>query len=244
MSPAPLSAAIGRYPHTAALFADPTLRIEPFPVISRAFAPMVREQRFEVSEMAIATLLMARAARSDLKLLPVVMAARAQHGALLRRADDRFGPDALPGKLVGARAYSQTTGMWLRGMLAEEHGIAADALRWVTFEDAHVPGFRDPDCAKRAPPGSDMVAMLLDGTLDAAVFGNDVPDDPRFAPVFPDPAAAGPALVARHGVTPGHPMVGLRRHGAHRPGKVALALRYAAAQGLLARTPTLDEIWA
>ena len=66
---AALHAALGRYPHTAALFADPLLRIDPFPVISRAFKPMIREQLFEVSEMAIATLLMARAAGSDLVLL-------------------------------------------------------------------------------------------------------------------------------------------------------------------------------
>src|SRR5690242_18966758 len=119
--PAIVTAAIGRYEHTAKLFEWPGLRIEHFPVISRAFKPMVREQRFDVSEMAIATLLMARAAGSDLVLLPVVMAARFQNAALLRRADDRFGPGDLAGKRIGVRAYSQTTGLWIRGILQEEY---------------------------------------------------------------------------------------------------------------------------
>ncbi len=97
----PLHAALGRYKHTEALFADPRLRIDDVPVISRAFAPMVRTERFDVSEMAIATFLMARAAGSDLVLLPVVLAARFQDGALLRRTAGAFGPGDLRGQARG-----------------------------------------------------------------------------------------------------------------------------------------------
>ena len=56
-----LSAAIGNYRHTEALksgrVASDHLRLEfaDIPTINRAFAPMVREQRFDVCEMAIAT---------------------------------------------------------------------------------------------------------------------------------------------------------------------------------------------
>ena len=130
-APVVLSAAIGRTPRTEALFtgavASPRLRLDlaPVPVISRAFAPMVREGRYDISEMAIATFLMAKAAGKDLTLLPVVLAARFQEGALLRRADDGAvrGPADLEGRRVGVRAYSQTTGMWLRGVLQESFGL-------------------------------------------------------------------------------------------------------------------------
>ena len=265
----PLTAAIGRYKHTEALFGDPLLRIEPFPVISRAFAPMVREGRFDVCEMAIATLLMARAAGSDLVLLPVVLAARLQNGALLRRAADRFGPGDLAGRRIGVRAYSQTTGLWLRGILQEEHGLAPEQARWATFEDAHVAAYRDPAWAERAPAGSDMLAMLRDGSLDAAIFGNELPSDADLATVFPDPDAAGQAFLNRHGFMPVNHMAVVRAEAARRPGAVralldrfeaagnpfpsgraaldpavALALRYAGEQGLLARDLTLDEVWA
>lgn len=265
----PLRAAIGRYPHTEALFSDPALAIEPFPVISRAFAPMVRDERFDVSEMAIATALMARAAGSTLVLLPVVLAARFQNAAMLRRGDDVFGPGDLAGKRVGVRAYSQTTGLWLRGILEEAHGIPPDAVRWVTFEDAHVASFRDPPFVERAAPASDMLAMLRDGRLDAAIFGNDTPTTPDLATVFPDPAAAGQAFQARHGVMPVNHMVVVTAAVAAREGIVAglmerfraagnpfpmgraalrpavgLALRYAGAQGLLQRPLEPDEVWA
>ncbi len=215
-----LTAALGRYPHTAPLFSDPLLAIEPFPAISRAFKPMVREGRFDISEMAIATFLQARAHGSDLVLLPVTMSARFQNGAMLRRTDNPFGPADLAGRRVGVRAYSQTTGLWLRGIIQEEHGIAPQSIRWLTFEDAHVAGYRDPPWAGRAPAGADMLAMLRDGTLDAGVFGADMPDAPDMTTVFPDPAAAADAFWARHRLVPVNHMVVARADVARRPGVV------------------------
>ena len=265
----PLHAAIGRYEHNARLFDSPVLRFEPFPVINRAFAPMVRTQCFDVSEMAIATFLMARAAGSDLVLLPVVMATRFQNGAMLRLAADAFGPAELAGRRIGVRSYSQTTSLWLRGILAEETGLRADQVHWITFEDSHVAGVQDPPWAARAPAGSDMLAMLRSGDLDAAVFGNEVPSAPDLATVFPDPEAAGRAFFARHGLMPVNHMVVVRADVARQPGTVpglldafraagnpfpfgrtaldpavALALRYAGEQGLLTHPLTLDDVWA
>jgi 4,5-dihydroxyphthalate decarboxylase len=69
---------------------------------------MVRTQRFEISEIAIATFLMARAAGSDLVLLPVVPAARFLNSAFLRRAAHEFGPGELAGRRIGA--YSSDHG--------------------------------------------------------------------------------------------------------------------------------------
>jgi 4,5-dihydroxyphthalate decarboxylase len=274
-APVVLSAAIGRTPRTEALFtsavASPRLRLDlaPVPVISRAFAPMVREGRYEVSEMAIATFLMAKAAGKDLVLLPVVLAARFQEGALLRRSDGGIrGPEDLAGRRVGVRAYSQTTGMWLRGVLQERFGLRPDAMRWVTFEDAHVAEYRDPPWAERAPAGADMPAMLNAGELDAAVFGNELPADPALRPVFPDPEAAGAAFRAAHGFVPvNHLLVArgdvargrpelmaelvrlFRASGAEVPGReglrpsLGLAIRYSHEQGLLPRPLSPEEAW-
>jgi 4,5-dihydroxyphthalate decarboxylase len=273
-----LNAAIGRTPRTAALFsgavASPRIRLDfaDLPNITRAFAPMVREARYDVSEMAIATFLQAKEAGRPLVLLPVVLTARSQEASLLCRADSGLrGPSGLVGRRVGVRAYSQTTGLWLRGVLAESHGVPSSAIHWTTFEDAHEPGFRDPPWAERAPPGSDMVAMLRDGALDAAIFGSDAPGESWLRPVFSDPAAAGEEFRRRHGFTPINHLLTLRRDLAAEPGLVpemlrlfaeasrdcpplpttraalepaiALAIRYAVEQGLLRRPLTLDEVW-
>ncbi|TDH59432.1 ABC transporter substrate-binding protein [Dankookia rubra] len=268
-----LRAAIGRTPHTAALLdgqvASPLLRLEDAGIapISRAFAPMVREARFDVSEMAIATFLQARAWGKPLVLLPVVLAARFQEAALLCRADGPIrGPADLEGRRIGVRAYSQTTGMWLRGTLADRFGLRPEAMRWTTFEDAHVPECRDPPWAERAPPGSDMLSMLRDGRLDAAIFGNDTPAGGDLRTVFPDPAAAGEAFRAAHGFTPVNHLLVARRpllegdpalgpelvrlfpaaatdRGSLAPA-LALAVGYCVEQGLLPHPLAAEDIWA
>lgn len=269
-----LQVALGRYPQTEALFtgavASPrlTLDLAPFPEISRAFAPMVREGRFEASEMAIATFLMARAHGKPLVLLPVVIVQRAQETALLCRADSAIaGPQDLKGKRIGVRAYSQTTGMWLRGVLRERHGLAPDSMQWITFEGAHVAEYRDPPWVTRAPEGKTLLGMLQAGEIDAAIFGTELP--PGMRTVFPDAAAAGEAFRAAHGFVPvNHLIVARADIAAARPDDlrefirllgaagatvssreglrpaIALAMRYAVEQRLLERTLTEEEVWA
>ena len=275
-----LRTALGSYRHTEALrsgaVGSDLLRLEFADVapISRAFAPMVREGRYDVSEMAIATFLQATAYAKPLVLLPVTVAARFQEGALLCLASSSIRrPADLAGRRVGVRAYSQTTGLWLRGILAESHGVPPDAMRWTTFEDAHVPEYRDPPWAVRAPPGAGMLAMLRTGELDAAIFGQDTPAAPDLRPVFPDPAAAGEAFRRQHGFVPVNHLVTvsraladarpdlvrelLRMFGAAHAGArsslplgraalqpaVDLALHYATDQGLLPRTLTPGDVW-
>ncbi len=273
-----LNVALGRTPHTAAVFGRAgllpgvTLEMAEVGPISRAFAPMVRDARFDVSEMAIATFLMAKAWGKPLVLLPVCVAARFQEGALLCRADsDIRGPGDLRGRRVGVRAYSQTTGLWLRGRLQEAHGVAPQDIAWTTFEDAHVAEYHDPAFVARAPQGADMLAMLQAGQIDAAVFGNDLPADAGLRTVFADPAQAGRDFQAVHGFVPvNHLVVVQRRIAEERPAlvaqflallrdaagasalpqgraaldpAVALAIRYAREQGLLPREMSIDEAW-
>jgi 4,5-dihydroxyphthalate decarboxylase len=267
-----LRAAIGTYPETAALLegrvAAPGLGFDfhrPFP-ITKAFAPMVRQAAYDVSEMAIATFLMARAFDKPMVLLPIVLAARFQEKALLCRRDGPIqGPADLRGTRIAVRAYSQTTGMWLRGSLSELHGVKAEAQAWTTFEDAHVQEFRDPPFVTRAAPGQDLLGMLQSGAVDAAIFGNELPDDPNIGPVFRDLPAAGEAFRARYGFEPVNHLVVVRREVAqHAPALVELfrtsgarietraslnpaievAIRFCREQGLINAPLSLDQVWA
>jgi 4,5-dihydroxyphthalate decarboxylase len=226
-----LQAALGRTRQAAALregrIASELLRLEfaDMPVINRAFAPMVRTLAYDVSEMAIATFLQARTSDVPLVLLPVTMAARFQQGALLcRTGSDIAGPADLAGRRIGVRAYSQTTGMWLRGILSDEFSVRPERVAWTTFEDAHVAGIFDPPWAARAPDGSDMMAMLQEGALDAVIVGNDVPDDPGLRTVFANPAAAADAFWDRHGFVPVNHLVTVRRDVLERRPELAAEL--------------------
>jgi 4,5-dihydroxyphthalate decarboxylase len=164
---------------------------------------MVRELQFDVSEMAIGTFIQAKAYGKRLALLPVVTLSRFQETAMLCLAESAIRePADLKGRRVGVRAYSQTTGLWLRGTLADVYGVAPESIDWITFEGAHVAEFRDPSFVRRAKPGEALLPMLRENSLDAAIFGADAPSDLSYRCVFPDPQASAKQFLARHGFTP------------------------------------------
>jgi 4,5-dihydroxyphthalate decarboxylase len=214
MSPTTLRIAIGDYPHTLPLkrgeITSPWLKLDFAEVkpMHKAFKPMVREHAYDASEMALVTYLEARAHDKGLKLLPAAMLARFQHGTVLYNAErGTLGPADLPGKRIGVRSYSQTTGVWIRGILENDYGIDMSRVQWVTFEDGHVAEAKDPPGVIRARPEQDITQMLLDGALDAAIYGAALPNDQRLKSVITDPDAAARAWYGKHGLVPVNHMV-------------------------------------
>jgi 4,5-dihydroxyphthalate decarboxylase len=213
-APTTLRIALGDYPHTLPLkrgeITSPWLTLDFVEVkpMYKAFMPMVREHAFDASEMALVTCLQAKAYNKGLKLLPAAMLARFQHGTVLYNAErGTLAPADLPGKRIGVRAFSQTTGVWIRGILQNDYGIDLSAVQWVTFEGAHVAEAKDPPGVMRAKPGADITQMLLAGALDAAIYGAAIPDDARLQSVVPDPDAAARAWYEKHGLVPVNHMV-------------------------------------
>src|SRR5580704_18046001 len=114
---------LGTHPGTAALkngsvksdsvafdFAD-------YSPTNKGFKLMVREQAFDVSEMAVVTFLMAKSFGKPMVLLPNVVLARFQHSYALYNAKRGEMTSAdLNGKRVGIRSFTATTGAWLRGI--------------------------------------------------------------------------------------------------------------------------------
>jgi 4,5-dihydroxyphthalate decarboxylase len=237
----------------------------------KGFKPMVREQAFDVSEMAIVTYLMAKSFGKPMVLLPMVVMARFQHAfALYNAKGGRLAPADLNGKRVGIRSFTTTTGAWLRGILANDHDVDLDSIDWVTFEDAHVAEFRDT--TQRAPQGKQIVQMLIDGELDAVL--GEKSDHPDLKPLFADVAAEQKAWFAQHHVLPINHMVVvshelsrshpdavrdvfrlLRESAARAPTasprfsademcrSLSTIIRYTAQQGLIPREYAVDELF-
>jgi 4,5-dihydroxyphthalate decarboxylase len=208
-----LNAAFDDYPHTRPLHRGEvtspfvTLRFSEIRPANRFFKSMVRELKFDVSEMAIATYVQAKAYGKPLVLLPATMMGRFQHGTILCRAAERLTPTDLPGKRVGVRAYSQTTAVWVRGILQNDYGVDVDRIRWVTFEDGHVAEYREPPGVERAGSDKNLLAMLRSGELDAAIYGADLPNDPALTSVIAEPEVAARQWYARRRVVPINHMV-------------------------------------
>ncbi|HEX4258757.1 MAG TPA: hypothetical protein VH089_26965 [Streptosporangiaceae bacterium] len=188
--------------------ADVTAELEQISPVHTAFPVVVNEQRYDLAELAIVTFLQALEAGRPLCLLPVTLLGRFQHHCIV--AMDGAGVDSaadLAGRRVGVRSWSQTTGVWVRGILADDHGLDVSQVQWVVYEPAHVAGAADPGYVTRAPAGAKLTADFLEGTVDAAILGNQLPDDPRIRTVLADPARDAAAWYGRTGAVPVNHMV-------------------------------------
>jgi 4,5-dihydroxyphthalate decarboxylase len=201
----PMRTLLGDYPATHALrhgtVTSPLLPLAfaDVQVPNKAFKRVVRELEFDVAELALMTFLMARSRNIPLRLLPVVVFSRNPLPYLLCDAGRRrITPGQLTGCRIGARAYTTTTAVWIRALLADQFGVDLDSLEWITFEEGHVAGMPDPPSVRRAHFGTDLMTMLREGTIDAAIV-DPVPAGTQFASVVPDPEAAYRAWQLQHG---------------------------------------------
>ena len=206
---------IGDYPNPRALRSGAIksdlvdYQFDDIKVPNTAFKPLVRDAKYDCSEVAINTFLQARYSNKPYILLPATIVGRGQiHNLLYNSERGVIKPTELHGKRVGVRAYTQTTGMWVRGMLAELYGMDVEKVRWVTFEDGHIAEYKDPPFVERAPAGKQLMQMLIDGELDAAIITDR--SDPRLKQVVPDAEEVSRKWAETHGGVPINHMLVMR----------------------------------
>jgi 4,5-dihydroxyphthalate decarboxylase len=176
---------------------------------NKGFKPLVREQKFDLGELAIVTFLQAKTYGKPYVLMPAVIVARGQHHTIYFNPErGHLNPGDLNGRKVGVRAYTQTTGAWVRGLLQEDYGVDFRTIKWTTFEAPHLAEYTDPPWVQRAPEGKHLLQMLLDGEIDAAIFGSENPEGTPLKPLIPNAAGVAARWASTHGGTPiNHMMV-------------------------------------
>lgn len=210
-----LQTLLATYPNTAALknggLRSPLVNFAFADVktANKGFKALVRERKFDLGELAVATFLQAKAYGTPYVLMPVPVVARGQHHTIFYNSElGHLHPGDLEGRKVGVRAYTQTTGAWVRGFLREDYGVDFRRIQWVTFEDPHVAEFSDPPWVRRAPEGKELLQMLLDGEIDAAIFGSENPAGTPLRPLIPNAAEEAARWAEKHGGIPiNHMMV-------------------------------------
>jgi 4,5-dihydroxyphthalate decarboxylase len=173
-----LKIAIGDYGHTLPLKSGnvpvegvAAEFVQVVPIIG-AFRRMVRDVEFDVCEMAPTTYMIARALGAPFVALPVFLMRRFHHGGFVVRPDaDIKVPKDLEGKKVGVRAYSVTTGVWTRGIFANEYGLDSGKVTWVVDDEEHVATLKLPPNVVRAADGKSLASMMASGELQAGFTG-------------------------------------------------------------------------
>ena len=204
-APVTLYSLIGHHAGTAALKAgrvsSPLVAFEfaDVKVVNTQFKAMMRDQKYDFGEVAINTFLQGYEYGKPYVLLPATTNGRNQHHTIFYNADrGPLTPGELNGKRVGVRAYSQTTGVWVRGFLAEDYGVDLQSITWVTFEEPHLAEYREPANVQRAPAGKELKQMLLDGEIDAAILGDAAEQGP-LKHLIPNHDAEGQRWARAHG---------------------------------------------
>ncbi|MGW5432763.1 ABC transporter substrate-binding protein [Streptomyces sp. NPDC004059] len=192
--------------------------------VEETFFRMMRHQEFEVAELSLSSYVLSlRADPAPFVALPVFTSRMFRHGSLYCHADAGISsPEDLRGKRIGTPEYQLTACVWMRGILADRHGVPFDSVSYCTggqetpgrIEKA---GVELPDSLRisRIPEDRTLAEMLAAGEIDALctprVPSPFVAGDPRVRRVFPDVVAAEKNYYADTGIFPIMHVVVIRR---------------------------------
>jgi 4,5-dihydroxyphthalate decarboxylase len=211
---------------------------------SELFWRQLRFADFDVSEMSLSSLMMARAKGDERWVgLPIFTTRKFFHTEILVRRDARIEkPADLRGRRIGVPEYQQTAALWTRGVLQHEFGIAPEEMEfWMERVPSHshrgAIGFVPPRgvTIHQIPPEKNIGAMMLSGELEAAIHyivdpnlvdrsTADLWNHPEVRPLFADPVAEGVRYYGKSGIFPiNHGMV-IRREIAEKHPWVLLNL--------------------
>jgi 4,5-dihydroxyphthalate decarboxylase len=171
--------------------------------------------------MSLSSYLISLDADAPFVAIPVFLSRSFRHnGIYVPAASQVTEPAELAGGQVCVAEYQLTANVWIRGILAERHGLPVDAVRYRTGGQ-HAPG-RVAKLAHAAPPGVDvspipggatLAGLLADGELDA-LYTPRVPHgfaEGRVRRLFPDARAEEERYFADTGIFPVMHVVVLRR---------------------------------
>ncbi len=133
---------------------------------------MLRHEEFDVCEISMASYVADRCRNDRFVGIPVFPHRRFRHSYIFVHAQAGIRePKDLEGRHVGLRTFQTTAGLWARGILQHEYGVAIDTMEWLTQDEEDVPLGAAPRLRlQRIPPGKDIDQMLRDGEVDAAIY--------------------------------------------------------------------------
>src|SRR5688500_9986278 len=106
-----------------------------FPNVDNVFRRMLRLE-FDAAEMSVAHYMVARERGFPMIAIPVFLNRLFPHSFFYRNtASTAKTPADLAGRRIGLPQYQVTRAMWLRGVLADQYGLARESVTWVTDFD-------------------------------------------------------------------------------------------------------------
>jgi 4,5-dihydroxyphthalate decarboxylase len=230
---------------------------------SEMFWRQLRFGDFDLSEMSVSSLMMARAGGDERWVgLPIFTTRKFFHTEILVRRDAKIDkPADLKGRRVGVPEYQQTAALWTRGVLQHEFAVPATAMEfWMervpTHSHAGALSFKAPPgvTIHQIPAEKSIGSMMVAGELDAVIHyirhNNlvdrstvDLPSHPDIKTVFPDPVAEGVRFYRKTGIYPiNHGMVIRRELAEKHPWAVLNLLKAFEAANDIANQQRIEHV--
>jgi 4,5-dihydroxyphthalate decarboxylase len=261
MSRLRLSLACGPYDRTRGL-ADGTVTAAGADLTYLALSPeeifyrMLRYREFDVAEMSLSSYTLSLFADDPSMIAIPVFPSRAfRHSCVYVHADaDVSEPAGLAGQDVGTPEFQMTAGVWIRGILAEHHGLPVESVTYRTGGQEQ-PGRSEkmaldlPDSIRvQRIDGDDTLAAMLAERRIAALYSARKPSTMTpGGPVrrlFADPEQAERDYFAATGIFPIMHVVVLRRELHDRHPWLARSLYDAFAEAKRVAESRLDDATA
>jgi 4,5-dihydroxyphthalate decarboxylase len=225
-----LTVACGDFDRTRRLL-DGTVGIEGFRLKFVTMPPEEMFRRafeggeFDISELSASTFLL-HVGRGTCPYvgLPIFPSRAFRHAAIYVRANGGIEkPQDLRGKIVGVRSYLNTAALVVRGLFADEYGLASDAMSWrigdvddAERKDIPVPKLEKPTEIMALAYGKTLTGELLSGGIDALIHYNPprgftLAANSPFKRLFPDPSAAERVYFEKTKIFPIMHLIGIRR---------------------------------
>lgn len=222
-----LTVGIGRYDRTSPLLegrisvegADAVFQSPP---LEELFVRAFDKGEFDVAELSFSNYVyLTSERRCQYVALPIFPSRTFRHAAIYVRSDVGIRtPRDLIGRLVGVREFSMTAALMARGVLEDDFGVKASAIRWrygrADADDAlPVARMRPRDTEVESIADHENLSdLLVAGKIDALVAYKPpkcfVEGKPNIRRLFPDHASAERDYYARTGIFPIMHVVAMR----------------------------------
>ncbi len=191
---------------------------------SKLFPWAVQEARFDVTEMSVSSyVLQLSRGGSDYVAIPAFVSRAFRHSGFFARAGSGItSPTDFAGRKIGVPEYQMTAALWMRGILADDHGVDCASIHWRT--GALDEGIRRERLELALPPGmvvepiadgDTLQDMLLRGEIDGLLAPKPprafLDGDPALVRLFPDFEASERDYHARTGFFPIMHLIGVRK---------------------------------
>lgn len=134
---------------------------------------MLRNAEFDVAEVSVGAFLAVNARDPGrFVAVPAFPHRRFRHSYVFVAADSPLtSAEQLRGGRIGLRTWTNTAGVWTRGILQDEYGVDLHDVTWV-MQDEDTAGLsrREGFTLERVPAGESVVSLTARGELDALVY--------------------------------------------------------------------------